>query len=57
MPADPPNSPNRSSFISHTGLVPLMDLAEQAGLSALLGEHFRFTSERVKSGAARACSV
>src|SRR5258708_17143769 len=29
-----------------------MELAEQAGLSALFGEHVRFTSERVKSGAA-----
>jgi hypothetical protein len=29
-----------------------MELAEQAGLSGLLTEHVRFTSERVKSGAA-----
>src|SRR3954453_18958208 len=31
-----------------------MELAEQAGLSRLLDEHVRFTSERVKSGAANA---
>src|SRR5215468_9082628 len=31
-----------------------MELAEQAGLSGLLDEHVRFTSERVKSGAANA---
>jgi hypothetical protein len=40
------------NLVSHAGLVPLMELAEQAGLSRLLGEHVRFTSERVKSGAA-----
>jgi hypothetical protein len=34
------------------GLVPLLELAEQAGLSQLLDEPVRFTSERVKSGAA-----
>src|SRR5215468_9611238 len=31
-----------------------MELAEQAELSRLLDEHVRFTSERVKSGAANA---
>src|SRR5215475_5663482 len=31
-----------------------MELAERAGLSRLLDEHVRFTSERVKSGAANA---
>jgi Transposase DDE domain group 1 len=41
-----------ANLVSHAGLVPLMELAEQAGLSRLLGEHVRFTSERVKSGAA-----
>jgi Transposase DDE domain group 1 len=40
------------NLVSHAGLVPLMALAEQAGLSRLLDEHVRFTSERVKSGAA-----
>jgi Transposase DDE domain group 1 len=42
------------NLVSHAGLVPLMELAEQAGLSRLLDEHVRFTSERVKSGAANA---
>jgi hypothetical protein len=41
-----------ANLVSHAGLVPLLELAEQAGLSALLDEHVRFTSERVKSGAA-----
>jgi hypothetical protein len=40
------------NLVSPAGLVPLMELAEQAGLSRLLDEHVRFTSERVKSGAA-----
>jgi hypothetical protein len=42
------------NLVSHAGLVPLLELAEQAGLSRLLGEHVRFTSERVRSGAANA---
>jgi Transposase DDE domain group 1 len=40
------------NLVSHAGLVPLMELGEQAGLSALLDGHVRFTSERVRSGAA-----
>lgn len=40
------------NLVSHAGLVPLLELAEQAGLSALLDGHVRFTSERVRSGAA-----
>jgi hypothetical protein len=40
------------NLVSHAGLVPLLELAEQAGLSQLLGEHVRFTGERVRSGAA-----
>ena len=40
------------NLVSHAGLVALMELAEQAGLSALLDEHVWFTSERVRSGAA-----
>jgi hypothetical protein len=43
---------DEDNLVSHAGLVPLMELAEQAGLSALLDEHVRFTSERVRSGAA-----
>ena len=41
-----------ANLVSYAGLVPLMELAEQAGLSPLFDEHVRFTSERVKSGAA-----
>jgi hypothetical protein len=43
---------DEDNLVSHAGLVPVLELAEQAGLSALLGEHVRFISERVKSGAA-----
>jgi hypothetical protein len=43
---------DEDNVVSHAGLVPLMKLAEQVGLSALLDEQVRFTSERVKSGAA-----
>jgi len=43
-----------ANLVSCAGLVPLMELAEQAGLSGLLDTHVRFTSERVKSGAANA---
>jgi hypothetical protein len=45
---------DEDNLVSSAGLVPLMELAEQAGLSRLMGEHVRFTSERVKSGAANA---
>lgn len=45
---------DEDNLVSHAGLVPLLELAEQAGLSALLDVHVRFTSERVKSGAANA---
>ena len=47
-----PNWPAATEW--HAGLVPLMELAEQAGLSQLLSEHVRFPTERVKSGAANA---
>lgn len=40
--------------MSHAGLIPLLALAEQAGLSRLLDEHVRFGCERVRSGAANA---
>ena len=43
---------DEDNLVSHAGLVPLLELAERAWLSALLDEHVRFTSERVKSGAA-----
>jgi hypothetical protein len=45
---------DEDNLVSHAGLVPLMELAEQAGLSRLLEQHVRFVDERVKSGAANA---
>jgi hypothetical protein len=47
---------DEDNLVSHAGLVPLLALAEQAGLSRLLDEHVRFTCERVRSGAANATS-
>jgi hypothetical protein len=43
---------DEDNLVSHAGLVPVLELAEQAGLSQLLDEHVRFVDERVKSGAA-----
>jgi hypothetical protein len=43
---------DEGNLVSHAGLLPVLELAEQAGLSRLLDEHVRFTSERIKSGAA-----
>jgi hypothetical protein len=43
---------DEDNLVSHAGLVPLLELAERAGLSQLLDEHVRFACERVKSGAA-----
>jgi hypothetical protein len=43
---------DEGNLVSHAGLVPVLELAEQAGLSRLLDEHVRFTCERTKSGAA-----
>jgi hypothetical protein len=45
---------DEGNLVSHAGLVPLLELAEQTGLSSLLDEHVRFADERVKSGAANA---
>ena len=45
---------DEDNLVSHAGLVPVLELAEQAGLSRLLDEHVRFACERVKSGAANA---
>jgi hypothetical protein len=45
---------DEDNVVSHAGLVPLLELAEQAGLSRLLDEHVRFGCERVRSGAANA---
>lgn len=43
---------DEANLISSAGLVPVLELAEQAGLSALLDTHVRFGCERVKSAAA-----
>jgi hypothetical protein len=43
---------DEDNLVSQAGLVPLLELAEQTGLSQLLDEHVRFACERVKSGAA-----
>lgn len=43
---------DEGNLVSHAGLVPLLELAEQTGLSQLLDEHVRFVDERVQSGAA-----
>lgn len=40
------------NLVSCAGLVPVMALAEQAGLSGLLDEKVRFTESRISSGAA-----
>jgi hypothetical protein len=46
---------DEGNLASHAGLVPLLELAEQTGLSSLLDEHVRFADERgVTSGAANA---
>jgi hypothetical protein len=41
---------DEDNLVSHAGLVPVMELAEQAGLSDLLDQHVRFADERVKFG-------
>ena len=41
---------DEDNLVSHAGLVPLLELAERAGLSRLIEEHVRFTEEWVKSG-------
>ena len=43
---------DEDNLVSQAGLVPLLELAQRAGLSRLLDEHVRFVDERVKSGAA-----
>src|ERR1700747_1915375 len=40
------------NLVSGAGLVPVLELAEQTGLSELIGEHMELPSTRVKSGAA-----
>ena len=39
------------NLVSAAGLVPVLELAEQAGLSRLIGEHVDLPSTRVRSGA------
>ena len=43
---------DEENLVSHAGLVPVLELAEQTGLSHLLSEQVRFVDERVASGAA-----
>ncbi len=42
---------DEQNLVSAAGLVPVLELAEQAGLSRLIGEHVGLSSTRVKSGA------
>ena len=39
------------NLVSAAGLVPVLELAEQTGLSGLIGEHVELPSTRVRSGA------
>jgi hypothetical protein len=39
------------NLVSSAGLVPVMELADQAGLSELIAEHVDLDSVRVRSGA------
>ena len=38
------------NLVSSAGLVPVLELAEQTGLSRLIGEHVDLLSKRVRSG-------
>jgi len=42
---------DEQNLVSAAGLVPVLELAEQSGLSELIGEHVDLPSTRVKSGA------
>ena len=42
---------DEQNLVSSAGLVPVLELAEQTGLSQLIGEHVDLPSTRVKSGA------
>ena len=42
---------DEQNLVSAAGLVPVLELAEQTGLSRLIGEHVDLPSARVKSGA------
>jgi hypothetical protein len=41
---------DEQNLVSSAGLVPVLELAEQTGLSRLIGEHVDLPSTRVKSG-------
>ena len=41
---------DEQNLVSAAGLVPVMELAEQTGLSRLIDEHVQLPSTRVKSG-------
>ncbi len=43
---------DEQNLVSHAGLIPVLELAERAGLSDLLDAHVGFVDERVRSGAA-----
>jgi hypothetical protein len=45
---------DEQNLVSSAGLVPVLELAEQTGLSRLIGEHVDLPSTRVKSGAVNA---
>lgn len=45
---------DEQNLVSAAGLVPIMELAEQTGLSRLIGEHVDLPSTRVASGAVNA---
>jgi len=42
---------DEQNLVSSAGLVPVLELAEQTGLSRLIGEHVDLPSTRVRSGA------
>ncbi|MFZ0832653.1 MAG: IS1380 family transposase, partial [Mycobacterium sp.] len=42
---------DEQNLVSAAGLVPMLELAEQSGLSRLIDEHVDLPSTRVKSGA------
>ena len=42
---------DEQNLVSAAGLVPVLELAEQTGLSELIGEHVDLPSTRVRSGA------
>ena len=42
---------DEDNLVSHAGLVPLLGLAEQTGLSEIIAEKVSITAPRVKSGA------